>query len=120
MQGVCCPLLHVIKKYIFLKKMLEKNNTYNYYSLAAYNKKKIFLKQMLEENNTLSFLKKFICIILFQHLLKKDFFFFITCSNGQQTPCMAAGYGEKDRRSKHNGCKLYRDSIEEEVRRNGG
>ena len=32
---------------------------------------------MLEENNTLSFFKKFICIILFQHLLKKDFFFFL-------------------------------------------
>ena len=51
-------------------------------------------------------------------MLRKDFFF-ITCSNGQQTPCMAAVYGEKDRRSKHNGCKLYKDSIDEEVRRNG-
>ena len=48
-------------------------------------------------------------------LRKIFFFFFITWSNGQQTPCMAAGYGEKDRRSKHNGCKLYRDFIEEEV-----
>ena len=47
-------------------------------SIAACNKKKkIFLKQMLEENNTLFFLKKFIGIILFQHVLKKDFYFFV-------------------------------------------
>ena len=52
MQGVCCPLLHVIKK-------------------------KIFPKQMLEENNTLYFLQKFIGFILFKHLLKKDFFFLL-------------------------------------------